>query len=165
MKASWNWPRRYWVVHVLLLICYYLPLEKGCSPSFKQTWIPFLYQVWWNWSSGSRENFIKSSRYLKYYFAFISYWKRANCHLTMIRLEFPSPKDDLCQVWIGQVVLGKMSKMWNVYWRKGLTTEKALSSCQLRWAIKKFVIMISFCPEMRMTVYTYEHQFYHMTIY
>ena len=28
-------------VNVFLLICYYLPLEKGLVPSFEQTWIPF----------------------------------------------------------------------------------------------------------------------------
>ena len=75
-------------VNVLLLFCNYLPLEKGVGSSFK------LLQ----WEE---EVFLEKKTLSMYYcyFVIISPWKRAWA-LPLNKLEFPSPRDALCQVWL-----------------------------------------------------------------
>ena len=53
----------------------------------------------WDWLSGSwEEDFLISSIYFCY-FVIISPWKKAGA-LLWTKLESPSPKDALCQVWL-----------------------------------------------------------------
>ena len=62
----------------------------------------------WNWPSGSgEEDFLILSMYF-HYFVIISPWKRAGAH-HMNKLDSPSPKDALCQVWL---------KLAQWFWRR-----------------------------------------------
>ena len=53
----------------------------------------------WNWLSGSGEEFFLISSMYFHYFVIISPWKRAG-PFNLNKLESPSPKDALCQVWL-----------------------------------------------------------------
>mgnify|MGYP003690728853 CR=1 FL=1 len=99
------------LVNVLLLLNYYLPL--GLGPSFNQTWNLItrnaLCQVYlklakWFWSRrllNSINGFLRVRKY-------VSMEKGGTLH--MIKLESPSPKDALCQVWL---------KLVQLFWREG----------------------------------------------
>jgi hypothetical protein len=43
--ACWFWRRRFIKTFSTFSLCYYFPLREGLSPSFEQTWIPFI-QGW-----------------------------------------------------------------------------------------------------------------------
>ena len=92
-KQAWTklwFIQAYWLV--ISLLSHYLPLEKGTSPSFEQTWIPSPqgclepYKLGWNWpgASGKVVHF--------HYVDITSHWEGmwpSNLKKTLI----PSPKD------------------------------------------------------------------------
>ena len=100
------------ILNIILLFCYYLPLEKGMvlhlnkhkSPSSKDA----LGQVWmklaqWFW----RRRFLNIlNRNLLFYY-YVPLKKGVALHLT--KLESPLPKDALSQVWL---------KLAQWFWRR-----------------------------------------------
>ena len=99
----------------------------------------------WNWPSGSgEEDFLKLSIYF-YYFPIISPLGRV-LHLKK-KLEFPSPGDTLCQVWL-QLAQWFWRRRWKCEkFTDGRTDDgrqvirKAYLSFQLRWAKKYYIAM------------------------
>ena len=91
------------------------PLRKERGPSFEQTWIPFaLYYVWlklakWFW----RRRYLNLIYILSLFFFYLLLEKDMVLHLD--KLEFPSHKNSLYQVWV------KMAK-W--FWRRRRKCEK-----------------------------------------
>ena len=148
--AQWFWRRRFFnFVNVFSLFRNYLPLEKGgahhlnklVSPSPKDA----LCQVWlklaqWLW----RRRFFNFVNVFSLFRNYLPLEKGAALHLN--KLEFPSSKDALCQVWL------KLAQwFWRRRWKcekiKTTTTttttdneqiliRKAHLSLQLRWAKK-----------------------------
>ena len=104
--AQWFWRRRFFFISSMYFryLCNYLPLEKDGALNLKKTWIPF-----------TQECFVPSLveigpvvlekkifKFRQCIFAIcviISPWKRAGA-LHLNKLESPSPKDALCQVWL-----------------------------------------------------------------
>ena len=96
----------------------------------KKTWIPFTQgnfvpslveigpllcaKFGWNWPSGSGdEDFKISSMYFRYLCNYVPFEKGGALHLN--KLESPSPKDALCQVWL---------KLAQWFWRRIWKCEK-----------------------------------------
>ena len=64
-------------------------------------------KIVWNWISGS-ENFLNSSMF--FFLLFLNYLSlEKGWALQLKKLKFPSPKDDLCQVWL---------KLAQWFWRR-----------------------------------------------
>ena len=111
--AQWFWRRRFFnFVNVLLLFRNYLPLEKGGvlhlkkldSPSpkdaFCQVWLKLAYWFW-------RRRFLNFVNVFSLFHNYLPLEKgRA---LLLNKLESPSPKDALCQVWL---------KLAQWFWRR-----------------------------------------------
>ena len=108
--AQWLWRSRFLnFVNVFSLFRIYLPLEKGGALHFQKLEFPLpkdaLCQVWlklaqWFW----RRRFLN---FIIYFSLFRNYHppeKGTALHLN--KLESPSPKDALCQVWL------KMAQFW-----------------------------------------------------
>jgi hypothetical protein len=102
--ACWFWRRRFFkIFSVFLLFRYYLHLETGYPLSLNKLESPSpkddLCQVWlklvlWFW----RRRFFKI---LSAFSLFHYYLPLAKGYLLPLnKLEPPSPKDDLCQVWL-----------------------------------------------------------------
>ena len=102
--ALWFWRRRFFnFINVFSLFRNYLPLEKGGalhlnklkSPSPKdalcQVWLK-LAQCFWRRRFFS---FVNVFSQFRNYLPLENGWA-----LHLNKLEFPSPKDDLCQVWL-----------------------------------------------------------------
>ena len=71
-------------------------LLKFKSPSHKDA----CTKLCWNWPSGSWEkDFFKISSMYFHYFIVISFWKTAWPFIWK-KLEYPLPKDALCQFWL-----------------------------------------------------------------
>ena len=115
--AQWFWKRRFLnfvnVFFTISYICNYLPLEKGRalhlnkleSPSPKNA----LCLVWlklaqWFWR---RRFFLILSMYFSLFPNYLPLEKGGALHLK--KLESPSPKDALCQVWL---------KLAQWFWRR-----------------------------------------------
>ena len=95
----------------------------------------------WNWSSSSGEKIFKSCQFILLIPDYLPFGKGVALYLN--KLEFPSPKDTLCQVWL---------KLAQWFWRRRWKCEKftdrrtdrqtdgrqvirkAHLSFQLRWA-------------------------------
>ena len=94
-------------------ICNYLPLEKSGALHLNklESLFPRMLcaKFGWNWPSGSREeDFLISSMFfyaILYICNYLPLEKSGALYLN--KLEFPLPKDALCQVEIGPVVLEK----------------------------------------------------------
>jgi len=108
-----------------------ISLGKGQGPSFEQTWIPFtkgcfvpsLDEI----SSVVLEK--KNFKFLKCIFSICNYLpleKDGALHLN--KLESPSPKDALCQVWL---------KFAQWFWRRRWRTTDKFCSEKLSWAKKQ----------------------------
>ena len=80
--ALWFWRRRFLnFVHVFLLFCNYLPLEKGKALHLNKIESPLLKndliaKLCWNWPSDSGEEFFLISSMYFPFFVIISPWKR-----------------------------------------------------------------------------------------
>ena len=101
--ALWFWRRRFFnFVNVLLLFRNYLPLEKGRALHLNKLEFPSpkdaLCQVWlklaqWFWRR----------RFLNFVYVFLLFRNlplENGGALHLNKLEFPSPKNALCQVWL-----------------------------------------------------------------
>ena len=90
-------------VDVFSLFPYYFPLEKGNSPSFEQNWIPITQGCFMPSLVEKAQLFLRR-RFLKFVnvFSLFPHYppleKGVAFHLN--KIEFPLPKDDLCQVWL-----------------------------------------------------------------
>ena len=104
--AQWFWWREFFnFVNVFLLFCNYLPLEKGRalhlnkleSPSPKDAlWQVWLKLTWWFW--GRRFlNFVNVHVFSLFHNYLLLEKGGA---LQFNKLESPSPRDTLCQVWL-----------------------------------------------------------------
>ena len=115
-KFGWNWPsgsgEDFNFVNVLLLFCNYLPLEKGGALHLNKLKSPSpndaLCQVWlklaqWSW----RRRFLNFVNVFSLFHYYLPLEKGGALHLN--KLESPSPKDALCQVWL---------KLDQLFWRR-----------------------------------------------
>ena len=87
-------------IFIILLLSH---LGKECGPSFEQTWIPFtkrcLVPNWWKWPSGSGEDvFLIFVKVFSLIHSYLHLEKGGALHLN--KLQSPSPKDAVCQVWL-----------------------------------------------------------------
>ena len=99
----------------------------------------FCAKCWWNWPSGSREenflNFVNVFSLFRYYFPL-----KKGAALHMNKLESPSPKDALCQVWL-KLTKRFMRRRWKFMTttttdNRQIVIRKAHLSLWLRWAKK-----------------------------
>ena len=80
------------------------PLGKRFGPLFVKTWIPrhrrmLCAKFGWNWPSGSgEEDFLNFVNVSLPFHNYLPLEKGVALHLN--KLEYPSPKDALCQVWL-----------------------------------------------------------------
>ena len=145
--AQWFWRRGFLnFVNVFSLFCYYLPLEKGIalhlnkleSPSTKNALCQVCLKLTqWFW----RRRFLN---FVNVFSLFRNYLPLEKGGALLKKLESPSPKDALCQVWL------KLAQwFWRRWWKceKFTTTtmtpttdngqiliRKAHLSLRLRWA-------------------------------
>ena len=104
-KFGWNWPNSWFLKdHTLFLhFCDYLPFEEGQALSLNQLDTPSpkddKYQVWmkldqWFW----RRRFLNIFSVFLHFRYYLPLEMTDGHHLN--KSESPSPKDDLCQVWL-----------------------------------------------------------------
>jgi hypothetical protein len=100
--ACWFWRRFLKIVSAFSLFCYYLPLERGYPLSSNKLKSPLpkddLCQVWLKLAKWFWRRFLNdATRFLHFcdYFPF-----EKDLALYLNKLEFPSPKDNLYQVWL-----------------------------------------------------------------
>ena len=111
--AQWFWRRGFFNLdNVFFAISYYLPLEKGRALFWTNLnpLHPRMHcaKIVWNWLSGSgEEDFIFSTMYFSLFRNYLPLEKGGALHLN--KLESPSPKDALCQVWL---------KITQWFWRR-----------------------------------------------
>ena len=111
--AQWFWRRRFLnFINVFSLFHYYLPFEKGGAlhlnkhefPSPRNTlcqvWLKQAQQFW-------RRRFLKVVNLFLLIPNYLPFGKGVALHLN--KLESPSPKDTLCQVWL---------KLAQWFWRR-----------------------------------------------
>ena len=111
--AQWFWRRRFLnFINVFSLFHNYLPLEKGRalhlnkleSPLPKnvlcQVWLKLAQQFW-------RRRFLKIVNLFLLFLNYLPFGKGVAFHLN--KLESPSPRDTLCQVWL---------KLAQWFWRR-----------------------------------------------
>ena len=101
--AQWFWRRRFLnFVNVFLLFRNYLPLEKGWALLMNKldSFHPRMLcaKFGWNWLSGSGEDFLNFVNLLSLFLNYLPLEKGRAHHLN--KLESPSPKNALCQVWL-----------------------------------------------------------------
>ena len=89
--------------NIILIFCYYLPLEKGMALNLKKTWIPFIQGCFepnwmklaqWFW----RRRFLNIFNLILLFLYYLPLEKGAALHLN--KLESPPPKNALCPVWL-----------------------------------------------------------------
>ena len=98
--AQWFWRRFLNLVNVFPLFLLLSPPGKGHGPSVEQPWISFTCQVWLKLTLWfCRIRFLKILTLYFRYFVIIFPWKRT-CSFIWANLEFPFPKEALCQVWL-----------------------------------------------------------------
>jgi hypothetical protein len=114
--AKWFWRRFLNDPIPFLYFCDYLPFEEDLSlyvnnvefPSSKDN----LYHVWLNWACWFWRRFKKKcSEFLlfRYYLPL-----EKGFPLCLNNVKFPTPKDDLCQVWL---------KLAQCFWRRGFLND------------------------------------------
>ena len=118
-KFVWNWPSGYGEDDFLNFINVYRyfvklsPLGKGRGPSFVQTWIPFTQGCFVSSLVKIGSVDLEKKKYFVHVFLLFRYYlpleKGRGLHLK--KLESPSSKDALCQVWI---------KLAQWFWRRFL---------------------------------------------
>ena len=127
-------------VNIFSLFRFYLPLEYGMTLHLNKHDFPSpkdaLCQVWLKLALWFlRRRFLKFVNVFSPFPYYLPLEKGGVLHLN--KLESPSPKNAVCQVWLKLVVLEKKMKMWTV---NGQTDDghqairKAHLSSQLRWA-------------------------------
>jgi hypothetical protein len=104
--VKWFWRRRFFNDPTLFLhFCDYLPFEEDLAlylnklefPSLKDN----LYQVWLNLAGWFWRRFLKIfSVFLLFCYYLPLDMLEKGYRLPLNKLEFPSSKDDLCQVWL-----------------------------------------------------------------
>jgi hypothetical protein len=86
--------------NVFLLFCYYLPLKKGYPLPLKKFEFPLskdnLCQVWLKFTQWFWRRFFNDPTPFLHFCDYLPFVK--NLALYLSKLEFPSPKDNLCQV-------------------------------------------------------------------
>ena len=117
--AQWFWLRGFFnFINVFWLFQNYLPLEKGRALHLKKLEFPSpkdaLCQVWlklaqWFW----RRRFFNFVNVFSLFRNYLPLEKGGALHLN--KLESPSPKDALCQVWL---------KLAQWFWRRRWKCEK-----------------------------------------
>ena len=119
-KFGWNWAQWFWrrrflnFVNVFLQFHYYLPLERAWSfiwthfNCFHPTML--CVKFGWKWLSCSGKNYFSILSMDIFYLIIISPWKR-RWPFIWKKFESPSPKDDLCHVWL---------KLAQWFWRRRL---------------------------------------------
>ena len=101
--AQWFWRRFLNLVNVFPLFLLLSPPGKGHGPSVEQPWISFTCQVWLKLTLWfCRIRFLKILTLYFRYFVIIFPWKRT-CSFIWANLEFPFPKEALCQVWLKSI--------------------------------------------------------------
>ena len=107
-KFGWNWPSGsgeedfFNFVNVFLLLRYYLPLEKGRALHLnkhitftQECFVPSLVEI---------DSVVLEKRFLlnfiNVFFLFRNYLPLEKAWLYLNKLESPSPKDAMCQVWL-----------------------------------------------------------------
>jgi hypothetical protein len=136
-KKIFKWP------HLIFAFFRLSPLWRGPGPLFEQFRIPLpkddLCQVWlklacWFW----RRRFFK---YFSVFLLFCDYLPLEKVNpFYLNNLESPSPKDDLCQVWLKLAQWFWRSRKCKSLWTDGRTDDGQQAirivhlSFQLRWA-------------------------------
>jgi hypothetical protein len=110
--ASWFWRRRFLkMFSVFLLLCYYLPLEMVNPLHLNKLEFPSpknnLYQVRLNLACWFWRRFLKMFSVFLLFCYYLPFEMGNPLHLN--KLESPSPRDDLCQVWL---------KLAQWFWRR-----------------------------------------------
>jgi hypothetical protein len=151
--AQWFWRRFSNDTTPILHFLWLSPLWRGPGPIFKQIEFPLpednLYQVWLNLACWIWRIFLKKIVSVFLLFCNCLLFEKGY-PLRLNKPESPSPKDDLCQVWL---------KLVQWFWRrnrksKSLQTDKetvagqqairiAHLSFQLRWTINHCFLNIS----------------------
>ena len=74
----------------------------------------FCAKFGWNWSCGSRKDFFRNNQFI-FDISVLFHLKIKGWALRVNKLEFPSPKDNFCQVWL---------ELAQWFWRRWWKCEK-----------------------------------------
>ena len=110
--GKWLWRKRFLnISNIILLIRYYLPLEKGVALHFNKLESPSpkdaLCKVWLTLAQWIWIRRILNFMYFSLFRNYLPLEKNGALHLN--KLESPSPKAALCQVWL---------KLAQWFWRR-----------------------------------------------
>ena len=141
VKFNWNWHGGAWEEYLKILstyFWYYLiisPWEKAWPFSWRNL-NPLLSRLLcakfgWNWHSGSREEYFKFHQCILAIFGYYLPFEKAGA-LHLKKIESPSPKDALCQVWLKLV-----GWFWCRRWKYEKFTTTPTPSAQVSYKMKR----------------------------